>query len=48
MFSPNASGVGEINELPAFAPTPLTLGLNVKNQSQLLKPTAFISLSVSR
>jgi len=31
MFSPNASGVGAINAVPTFAPTPLALGLNVKS-----------------
>ena len=27
-FSPNAIGVGVIDVLPAFAPTPMALGLN--------------------
>jgi len=30
MFSPNAIGVGAINAVPTFAPTPMALGLNVK------------------
>ena len=30
-FSPNANGVGAINAVPTFAPTPLALGLNVKD-----------------
>ena len=29
-FSPNAIGVGAINWVPTFAPTPMALGLNVK------------------
>ena len=29
-FSPNAIGVGAIDALPTFAPTPMALGLNVK------------------
>ena len=29
-FSPNAIGVGAINAVPTFAPTPMALGLNVK------------------
>ena len=28
-FSPNAIGVGAINAVPTFAPTPMALGLNV-------------------
>ncbi len=32
-FSPNANGVGAINGSPAFAPTPLALGLNVSHQA---------------
>ena len=30
MFSPNAIGVGAINTVPTFAPTPMASGLNVK------------------
>ncbi len=29
MFSPNANGVGAIDAVSTFAPTPLALGLNV-------------------
>ena len=29
-FSPNAIGVGAINGVPASAPTPMALGLNVE------------------
>ena len=29
-FSPNAIGVGAIDALPTFAPTPMALGLNVE------------------
>ena len=29
-FSPNANGVGAINAVPTFAPTPVALGLNME------------------
>ena len=28
-FSPNAIGLGAINVVPTFAPTPMALGLNI-------------------